>query len=122
MDAFVKSLAAATGVEVKLLHDMSFLNWTAYALAVIAGVVANIIIPKPTRAITLARNKQLWLIISIAVYTLGVGGFVYCFIRKPRSFAQVQGTAPGQATKLILFSTGGRYDVYTRIMCICYCR
>ena len=76
LDGFLKALAASTGVHIEMLHDMTFLSAIAYSLAAVVGMVAHIIVCKPSRAVTLIRSKNVWLAVSCLIYTLGVGGFV----------------------------------------------
>ncbi|CAM9988316.1 unnamed protein product, partial [Phaeothamnion confervicola] len=54
----------------------------------------------------------LWLLVSIAAYAFGVGGFVYCIIRQPRTHSYVQNPDPAAPPNapplLVLFSQGSR--------------
>ncbi|CAM9279997.1 unnamed protein product [Choristocarpus tenellus] len=80
-----EELTHRTGVEIVIHPDMSGFLAAVPVVAAVLGVLGHIIISRPARIMGVARSRGLWMLFTLACFASGVGGMIYCIIRKPRT-------------------------------------
>uniref|UniRef100_A0A7S2UY50 Magnesium transporter protein 1 n=1 Tax=Fibrocapsa japonica TaxID=94617 RepID=A0A7S2UY50_9STRA len=79
-------LHTQTGDRVHIVRSTTRAVLTLVLLAVGAACLARPIIHRLPTIINLLRNKMLWLLVSLGMYTCSISGMIYDIIRNPAPF------------------------------------
>ncbi|KAG5186911.1 hypothetical protein JKP88DRAFT_262492 [Tribonema minus] len=107
-DTFAALFTETTGESLVVLRDMTYLQLAVCLAAALVAVLAHFVVLEPTRMLALVRSKALWLMVSLATYTVGVGGLIYCIIRNPQEYGTKPTGINSTGHKVVLFSTNAR--------------